>query len=168
MSQLQAGTGTVRIVARNKINRLRLSTLDTVSGMGHAVDTGMNGKEKCFACGKRVGLHPHVGYTRDGQQVYIGRECWKHVEQSGDMGYQPPLGGPRIFKSSNSHHGRNEKGERMKDASTQAIREALLDALAYAELKIAGFRQDYPEEHAMVQTPIRLKEKLEHALQEIV
>ena len=53
----------------------------------------------------------------------------------------------------------------MTHTSKQIVRDALLEAIAYTELKIVGFRQEYPENHAMVQTPLRLKDQLQVALQ---
>ena len=52
----------------------------------------------------------------------------------------------------------------MTHTSKQIVRDALLEAIAYAELKIVGFRREYPEEHAMIQTPLRLKDQLQIAL----
>ena len=46
----------------------------------------------------------------------------------------------------------------------ETVKDALRAALMYTELKIEGFRRDYPEDHAMVQTPLRLKAQLEEAL----
>lgn len=57
------------------------------------------------------------------------------------------------------------EGETMTNTSKQIVRDALLEAIAYAELKIVGFRREYPEEHVMVQTPLRLKDQLQIALQ---
>ena len=68
-------------------------------------DMGMN--EVCFACGKRVGSSPSMVITEDGAQtVYVGRECAKHILSSLD-GWQPPLGGPRLFPTIES--ARNQK-----------------------------------------------------------
>lgn len=52
---------------------------------------------KCFACGKRLGKNPPIADTRDGQRVYVGSECFKYIKLGGDNGYQPPLGGPRLW-----------------------------------------------------------------------
>lgn len=54
-------------------------------------------KEKCFACGRRLGKYPILVDTRDDQTVYVGRECAKLVAAAGERGYQPPKGGPRLF-----------------------------------------------------------------------
>lgn len=53
--------------------------------------------DKCFACGRRLGRNPALVDTRDGQTAYVGTECAKLVRAGGDAGYQPPLGGPRLY-----------------------------------------------------------------------
>lgn len=53
--------------------------------------------ERCFACGRTLGAKPMLVDTRDGQTVYVGRECAKLVVAAGDAGYQPPKGGPRLY-----------------------------------------------------------------------
>lgn len=53
--------------------------------------------ERCFACGRRLGRNPLLVDTRDDQQVFVGRECAKHVLSAGEDGWQPPKGGPRLF-----------------------------------------------------------------------
>ena len=61
----------------------------------------MNDKQEyvdlCFACGKRLSDNPYLADTRDDQIVYIGSECYKRVRIAGEAGYQPPLGGPRLY-----------------------------------------------------------------------
>lgn len=52
--------------------------------------------ERCFACGRKVGKNPHVAITSDvAQIVYVGVECFKQI---GPEGWQPPLGGPRLYR----------------------------------------------------------------------
>ncbi len=53
--------------------------------------------ERCFACGRRLGAAAVVVDTRDSQSVAVGRECYKLVVAAGDVGYQPPKGGPRLW-----------------------------------------------------------------------
>jgi len=55
------------------------------------------GTERCFACGRKLGRSYALVDTRDDQLVYVGSECFKLVMQAGDAGYQPPLGGPRLY-----------------------------------------------------------------------
>ena len=52
--------------------------------------------EKCFACGKKLGHDPKLVDTRDDQLVFVGRECFRKIA-SAENGYQPPLGGPRLY-----------------------------------------------------------------------
>lgn len=55
-------------------------------------------KPKCYAC-NRVLKKPHAVYTADdgGQRQFVGPECFQHVLAAGDAGYEPPLGGPRLY-----------------------------------------------------------------------
>jgi hypothetical protein len=52
---------------------------------------------KCFACDRRLGRDPLLVDTRDGQLVHVGSECGKLVIEAGELGYQPPKGGPRLW-----------------------------------------------------------------------
>lgn len=54
---------------------------------------------RCFACGRLIGARQEADLvdTRDSQLVYVGRECLKKIQAAGDEGYQPPLGGPKLF-----------------------------------------------------------------------
>jgi hypothetical protein len=55
--------------------------------------------DRCFACGRRLGERtPRSADTRDGQWVYVGSECAKYIEAAGEDGWQPPRGGPRLFR----------------------------------------------------------------------
>lgn len=49
-------------------------------------------------------------------------------------------------------------------AAAPTLLAALRDAENYAELKIEGFRRDYPEDHAMVQRPLRLLATIRDAI----
>ena len=51
----------------------------------------------CFACARRLGTHPHMVECMDEQTVYVGSECFKKITQAGRAGYQPPLGGPKLY-----------------------------------------------------------------------
>jgi hypothetical protein len=53
--------------------------------------------DKCFACDRTLGRSYALVDTRDDQLVYVGSECFKLVVASGDRGYQPPKGGPRLY-----------------------------------------------------------------------
>ena len=52
---------------------------------------------RCFACDRKLGVNPYPADTRDSQWVYVGSECYKLIKQAGAEGYQPPLGGPRLY-----------------------------------------------------------------------
>lgn len=54
--------------------------------------------DRCFACGKPLKAKTKaLVYTRDGQSAYVGPDCYTHTLLAGSEGYQPPLGGPRLF-----------------------------------------------------------------------
>lgn len=61
----------------------------------------MDQDEKCFACGKRLSknkLGQHLADTRDGQtNLPVGSDCYKKIISAGELGYQPPKGGPRLY-----------------------------------------------------------------------
>lgn len=56
---------------------------------------------RCFACNKILQIHgaksAPIVTTRDEQLVPVGPECYKKIIKSGENGYQPPLGGPRLY-----------------------------------------------------------------------
>ena len=52
---------------------------------------------KCFACDKKLENNPPIIKTIDGQYVFVGRGCWHKIKKTGEIGYQPPLGGPRLW-----------------------------------------------------------------------
>ena len=54
-------------------------------------------KERCFACGRPLGANPRLADTRDGQTAYVGSECWGRIVAAGEVGWQPPRGGPRLY-----------------------------------------------------------------------
>lgn len=55
-------------------------------------------REKCFACNRHIIADKQTAMTGDGQSVYVGPDCYRKIEQAGAAGYQPPLGGPRLFR----------------------------------------------------------------------
>lgn len=54
-------------------------------------------KHRCFACGKPLGRSLWLAATRNGQTVYVGSDCAKRIRAAGESGYQPPLGGSRLY-----------------------------------------------------------------------
>lgn len=65
--------------------------------------------DKCFACGRKfrenswghIVFHPEA-LTIDGQRVFVGHDCYQRIDAAGPSGYQPPLGGPRLFSESHA------------------------------------------------------------------
>ena len=53
---------------------------------------------RCFACDRKLGRNPCLADTRDAQIVYVGTECYKLIKAAGEAGYQPPKGGPRLYR----------------------------------------------------------------------
>lgn len=51
----------------------------------------------CYACGKRLGKRPKLVTCADEQDVFVGSECGKLIEQAKAVGWQPPKGGPRLY-----------------------------------------------------------------------
>ena len=56
-------------------------------------------QENCFACGKPITTKPYQVYTADPQMQYVGKRCFDKVKAAGKDGYQPSLGGPRLYLS---------------------------------------------------------------------
>ncbi|MBX4189754.1 hypothetical protein KW791_00430 [Candidatus Parcubacteria bacterium] len=54
---------------------------------------------KCFACDKKLlkGQIARVD-TRDDQIVEVGPKCYYKIVLAGEKGYQPQLGGPKLFE----------------------------------------------------------------------
>lgn len=52
---------------------------------------------KCFACGKAMRSWGTMVDTKEDQAPYVGPECAKKIKRAGPKGYQPPLGGPRLY-----------------------------------------------------------------------
>ena len=52
---------------------------------------------KCFACNRKLGINPPVADTRDDQRVFVGSDCYLKIKKAGETGYQPPLGGPKLW-----------------------------------------------------------------------
>lgn len=53
---------------------------------------------KCFSCDAVLSSESdQMVETEGGQPVVVGRECFKKVVQAGKGGYQPPLGGSKLY-----------------------------------------------------------------------
>lgn len=60
----------------------------------------IDSQDKCFACDKPIkgDQNAYEAYVKsDKQMQYVGSECYKKILLAGQKGYQPPLGGPRLF-----------------------------------------------------------------------
>lgn len=55
--------------------------------------------DPCFACGRPLKANRQTAWTSDGVRVHVGPECRLQIRISGDKGYQPPKGGPRLFRA---------------------------------------------------------------------
>lgn len=54
--------------------------------------------EPCFACGRPMrGKSYPAQVEREDTVVHVGPDCASHIKAAGNAGYQPPLGGPRLF-----------------------------------------------------------------------
>jgi hypothetical protein len=54
-------------------------------------------ENKCFSCEKTITGKTNLVTTMDGETVFVGPICYKKIVESGELGYQPPLGGPRLY-----------------------------------------------------------------------
>lgn len=55
-------------------------------------------KEKCFACNRPIQDPFLLARTKDGQTGFVGSDCFKKIYRADKEGYQPPLGGPLLFR----------------------------------------------------------------------
>lgn len=53
---------------------------------------------RCYACGKPLRSW-QTAYMLDDDQAAqpVGSDCFRHVVQAGERGWQPPQGGPPLF-----------------------------------------------------------------------
>ncbi len=54
-------------------------------------------KYKCFTCEKKITGKTNFVTTKYGQTVFVDPICYKKIVESGELGYKPPLGGPRLY-----------------------------------------------------------------------
>lgn len=54
---------------------------------------------KCFACDK-ITSRPRLVRCIDEQTVMVGSDCFRYIRDAKNKGYQPPLGGPKLFEIS--------------------------------------------------------------------
>lgn len=56
---------------------------------------------RCFACDKPMGRsRGYLVRCVDEQTAIVGPDCFKQIRSAGPDGYQPPLGGPKLFEIS--------------------------------------------------------------------
>lgn len=53
--------------------------------------------KKCFACDRDLGRNPFGAITGDGQFVRVGSGCHALIQRNKRVGWQPPLGGPKLY-----------------------------------------------------------------------
>lgn len=66
--------------------------------------------DKCFACDRPVTEGYLVGCA-DEQDVGVGPECYAKIRKAGANGYQPPLGGPRLYLLEYAYQMRREASQ---------------------------------------------------------
>jgi hypothetical protein len=54
--------------------------------------------KRCFACGKKLGKNPARVDTMEDQFPFVWTECLKLIIKAGTEGYQPPQGGPKLYR----------------------------------------------------------------------
>lgn len=59
---------------------------------------------KCYACDQQLPVTRHGVYTEDGQLQFVGPDCFENIVATGIHGYQPRLGGPRLFGPNLQRH----------------------------------------------------------------
>ena len=59
----------------------------------------MSESERCFACDRPLAAIKNFVITEDlAQTVAVGHDCYRKIRKMDARGgYQPPLGGPRLF-----------------------------------------------------------------------
>lgn len=56
------------------------------------------GKTRCFACGQIIPYEKsRYATTTDNQIVSVGSNCYQQIRKTAENGYQPLLGGPRLY-----------------------------------------------------------------------
>jgi len=73
---------------------------------------------KCFACDRKITGAPLLADTKDEQIVHVGPECMKKILKAEPNGYQPPKGGPRLYRMTAERFEYFEKHFRSEMAET--------------------------------------------------
>jgi hypothetical protein len=61
-------------------------------------------RSQCYACDKVIRRRGYLVGCQDDQTVYVGPECFRHIKAAGANGYQPALGGPRLYLLAYTKH----------------------------------------------------------------
>ncbi len=88
--------------------------------------------EKCFACGRTLGINPYHVVTEGGQLVHVGSECYKLIKSAKAKGYRPPSGGPKLYRGRFS--GVTLLGKMGEDSATDASNPIPLKPFQQGEL----------------------------------
>lgn len=56
---------------------------------------------RCFACDRPLGHNPAIATCADEQNVLVGSDCMRQIVKAGREGYQPNLGGPKLYSLTN-------------------------------------------------------------------
>jgi len=90
---------------------------------------------RCFACDRPLGRDPRRADTRDGQRVYVGRDCLRKIVAAGEEGYQPPAGGPLLYLLS-AEDARAEQVERMARSRAARFGKSAIAEMTVTELEL--------------------------------
>lgn len=60
-------------------------------------DTPRSPEARCFACDRPLTGQGFPVDTRDDQIVSVGSDCYQEILIAGEMGWQPPKGGPCLY-----------------------------------------------------------------------
>src|SRR5262245_3042190 len=78
--------------------------VDVDSGSALCHDSRMS-DTRCYVCDRPVrrngfgvvGVGKKTVLTVDGERQFVGPDCYRRIVDAGPSGYQPPLGGPRLY-----------------------------------------------------------------------
>jgi hypothetical protein len=60
-------------------------------------------RETCFACGRPLTSKPRIAVVNgETTRVYVGRDCYRHIERAAPHAYRPPRGGAALRTESKS------------------------------------------------------------------
>ena len=62
----------------------------------HGIEGYERGQYQCFCCDRVLDKYAYHVWE-DGQLNWVGPTCFKKVNAAGSEGFQPKLGGPRLY-----------------------------------------------------------------------